>query len=160
MKIKKGDKLPDTKVFIFNNEPKEVSIKQIVGSEKIILFGLPGAFTPTCSEKHLPGFVVATDKLKEKNIKKVICISVNDPFVMDAWGKIHNVQGKIIMLGDYNGDFTRSIGAEQNLSHRGLGIRSSRYTMLVEKGNIVKISEEEIPGKCEITAAENFLKEI
>ena len=160
MKIKKGDKLPDAKVFIFNNEPKKVSIRQIVGSEKIILFGLPGAFTPTCSEKHLPGFVVATDKLKEKNIKKVICISVNDPFVMDAWGKIHNVHGKIIMLGDYNGDFTRNIGAEQNLSHRGLGIRSSRYTMLVEKGNIVKISEEEIPGKCEITAAENFLKEI
>jgi len=160
MKIKKGDKLPDTKVFIFNNEPKEVSIKQIVGSEKIILFGLPGAFTPTCSKKHLPGFVMATDQLKEKNITKVICISVNDPFVMDAWGKIHNVQGKIIMLGDYNGDFTRNIGAEQNLSHRGLGIRSSRYTMLVEKGNIVKISEEEIPGKCEISAAENFLKEI
>ena len=160
MKIKKGDKLPDAKVFIFNNEPKEVSIKQIVGSKKIILFGLPGAFTPTCSEKHLPGFVVATDKLKEKNIKKVICISVNDPFVMDAWGKIHNVQGKIIMLGDYNGDFTRNIGAELNLSHRGLGIRSSRYTMLVEKGNIVKISEEEIPGKCEISAAEEFLKEI
>jgi len=160
MKIKKGDKLPDAKVFIFNNEPKEVSIKQIVGSEKIILFGLPGAFTPTCSKKHLPGFVMATDQLKEKNIKKVICISVNDPFVMDAWGKIHNVQGKIIMLGDYNGDFTRNIGAELNLSHRGLGIRSSRYTMLVEKGNIVKISEEEIPGKCEISAAEEFLKEI
>ena len=160
MKIKKGDELPVAKVFIFNNEPKEVSIKQIVGSEKIILFGLPGAFTPTCSEKHLPGFIMATDQLKEKNIKKVICISVNDPFVMDAWGKIHNVQGKIIMLGDFNGDFTRNIGAEQNLSHRGLGIRSGRYTMLVEKGNIIKISEEEIAGKCEITAAENFLKEI
>ena len=85
---------------------------------------------------------------------------MNDPFVMDAWGKIHNVQGKIIMLGDYKGDFTRNIGAEQNLNHRGLGIRSSRYTMLVEKGNVVKISEEEIAGKCEITAAENFLKEI
>ena len=160
MKIKKGDKLPDAKVFIFDNEPKEVSIKQIVGSEKIILFGLPGAFTPTCSEKHLPGFVMATDQLKEKNIKKVICISVNDPFVMDAWGRIHNVQDKIIMLGDYNGNFTRKIGAEKNLSHAGLGIRSSRYTMLVEKGNIIKISEEEIAGKCEITAAENFLREI
>jgi len=124
------------------------------------LFGLPGAFTPTCSTKHLPGFVMAIDQLKEKDIKKVICISVNDPFVMDAWGKTHNVQDKIIMLGDYKGDFTRNIGAEQNLSHRGLGIRSSRYTMLVEKGNVVKISEEEIAGKCEITAAENFLKEI
>jgi len=160
MKIKERDKLPDAKVFILDKDPKEVSIKLIIGDEKTILFGLPGAFTPTCSVKHLPGFAMATDQLKEKDIKKVICISVNDPFVMDAWGKIHNVQGKIIMLGDYKGDFTRNIGAEQNLNHRGLGIRSSRYTMLVDKGNVVKISEEEIAGKCEITAAENFLKEI
>ena len=142
MKIKEGDKLPDSKVFIFDKDPKEVSIKQIIGNEKTILFGLPGAFTPTCSTKHLPGFVLAIDHLKEKDIKQVICISVNDPFVMDAWGKIHNVHGKIIMLGDYKGDFTRNIGAEQNLGHRGLGVRSSRYTMLVDKGNVVKISEE------------------
>jgi len=160
MRIKKGDTLPDAKVFILEKDPKEVYIKQIIGNEKAILFGLPGAFTPTCSAKHLPGFIKATDQLKEKDIKKVICISVNDPFVMDAWGKIHNVQNKIMMLADYNGDFTRNIGAEKNLSHRGLGIRSSRYTMLVEKGDIVKISEEEIVGKCEVTAAENFLKEI
>ena len=160
MKIKKGDKLPDAKVFILEKDPKEVSIKKIVGNEKVILFGLPGAFTPTCSAKHLPGFIIAIDQLKKKGIKKVVCISVNDPFVMDAWGKTHNVQDKIIMLGDYKGDFTRNIGAELNLSHRGLGVRSSRYTMLVDKGNVVKISEEEIAGKCEITAAENFLKEI
>ena len=160
MKIKRGDKLPDAKVFILNNEPKEVSIKQIVGSEKIILFGLPGAFTPTCSEKHLPGFIMATDQLKEKNIKKVICISVNDPFVMNAWGKAHNVQNKILMVADYNLDFTKKIGAELDLNKGGLGMRSSRYTMLIEKGNVVKISEEEVAGKCERTAAENFLKEI
>jgi len=160
MKIKKGEKLPDAKVFVLDNGSKEVSLEQIVRDEKVILFGLPGAFTPTCSEKHLPGFVMATDQLKEKNIKKVICISVNDPYVMDAWGKIHNVQGKIIMLGDYKGDFTKSIGAEINLNNKGLGIRSSRYTMLVENGNIVKIFEEETAGKCEITSASNFLKEI
>ena len=160
MKIKKGEKLPDAKVFVLDKGSKEVSLEQIVRDEKVILFGLPGAFTPTCSEKHLPGFVMATDQLKEKNIKKVICISVNDPYVMDAWGKIHNVQGKIIMLGDYKGDFTKSIGAEINLNNKGLGIRSSRYTMLVENGNIVKIFEEETAGKCEITSASNFLKEI
>ena len=160
MKIKKGDKLPDAKVFILDKEPKEVSIKEIVGEEKVILFGLPGAFTPTCSVKHLPGFVIATDRLKKKGIKKVVCISVNDPFVMNAWGKTHNVQDKILMVGDSKGDFTKSIGAELNLINRGLGVRSSRYTMLVEKGNVLKISEEEIAGKCEVTAAENFLKEI
>ena len=160
MKIKKGDKLPDAKVFILEKDPKEVSIKKIVGNEKVILFGLPGAFTPTCSAKHLPGFIIAIDQLKKKGIKKVVCISVNDPFVMDAWGKTHNVQDKILMVGDSNGDFTKSIGAELNLINRGLGVRSSRYTMLVEKGSVLKISEEEVAGKCEVTAAENFLKEI
>ena len=160
MKIKKGDKLPDAKVFVLEKDPKEVSIKEIVGDEKVILFGLPGAFTPTCSAKHLPGFVIAIDQLKKKGIKKVVCISVNDPFVMDAWGKIHNVQDKILMVGDSSGDFTKNIGAELNLSNRGLGVRSTRYTMLVEKGNVLRISEEEVAGKCEITAAENFLKEI
>lgn len=160
MKIKKGDKLPDAKVFILEKDPKEVSIKEIVGNEKVILFGLPGAFTPTCSTKHLPGYVFAIDQLKEKGIKKVVCISVNDPFVMNAWGKIHNVQNKILMVGDSKGDFTKNIGAELNLTNRGLGVRSSRYTMLVEKGSVLKISEEEVAGKCEVTAAENFLKEI
>ena len=160
MKIKKGDKLPDAKVFILEKDPKEVSIKKIVGNEKVILFGLPGAFTPTCSAKHLPGFIIAIDQLKKKGIKKVVCISVNDPFVMDAWGKTHNVQDKILMVGDSKGDFTKSIGAELNLINRGLGVRSSRYTMLVEKGSVLKISEEEVAGKCEVTAAENFLKEI
>jgi len=160
MKLKKGDKLPDAKVFILDKDPKEISIKQIIGEEKVILFGLPGAFTPTCSAKHLPGFMKSTEELKKKGIKKVICISINDPFVMDAWGKAHNVENKILMLGDSMGNFTKSIGAEIDLNKRGLGIRSSRYTMLIEKGYIVKISEEEIAGKCENTAAENFLKEI
>ncbi len=160
MKIKEGDKLPDAKVFILEKDPKELSIKDIIGNDKVIIFGLPGAFTPTCSAKHLPGFVSASDKIKEKKIKKVICVSVNDPFVMDAWGKTHNVQNKIIMLGDTKGEFTKNIGAEKNLNHRGLGVRSSRYTMLIENGKIIKISEEEIPGKCEITSAENFLKSI
>ena len=160
MKIKEGDKFPDAKVFILDKDPKEISIKKIVGNDKVILFGLPGAFTPTCSVKHLPGFLKATDQLKEKNIEKIICVSVNDPFVMDAWGKTHNVENKILMVGDYKADFTKNIGAQLDLNKRGLGIRSSRYTMLVEKGNIVKITEEEAAGKCESTAAENFLKEI
>ena len=160
MKIKEGDKLPDTKVFILEKDPKEIFIKQIIESEKVILFGLPGAFTPTCSAKHLPGFLNSEEEIKKKNIKKIICVSVNDPFVMDAWAQLHKAKGKIIMLADNKCNFTKAIGAEKDLSHRGLGIRSGRYTMLIEKGLIKKISEEEIPGKCEITSAENFLKEI
>ena len=160
MKIKNGEKLPDAKVFIFDKDPKETSIKQIIGDDRVIIFGIPGAFTPTCSTKHLPGFMASDNLLSKKNIKKVICISVNDPFVMDAWGKAHNVQNKILMVADYNLDFTKKIGAELDLNKGGLGMRSSRYTMLIEKGNVVKISEEEVAGKCERTAAENFLKEI
>ena len=160
MKIKRGEVLPDAKVFILEKDPKQISIKEIVGDNKVILFGLPGAFTPTCSERHLPGFMKVADQLREKNIKKVICISVNDPFVMDAWGKTHNVENKILMVADYKAEFTKNIGAELDLNKRGLGIRSCRYTMLVEKGNIVKIAEEEVAGKCESTAAENFLKVI
>ena len=160
MKLIKGDRLPDAKVFVLEKDPKEVSIKEIIGEDKVIIFGLPGAFTPTCSVKHLPGFINATEEIKKKGVKKILCISVNDPFVMNAWGKIHNVGNKILMVSDSNATFTKNIGAEVNLYHRGLGIRSSRYSMLVEKGIITKIKEEETAGKCENTAAENFIKEI
>ena len=161
MKIKEGDELPDSKVFILSEDsPKEASVREIVGQGKVILFGLPGAFTPTCSAKHLPGFINSMNEIKKKGIHKVICISINDPFVMDAWGKDQNTQGKIIMLGDSNGEFTKRIGAELDLKVRGLGIRSERYTMLAEGGVVKKIVKEEIAGKCEITAAENFLKQI
>ena len=161
MKIKEGEKFPNSKVFIFSKDgPKAISMGEIIGQDKVILFGIPGAFTPTCSAKHLPGFINSMKEIKKKNIKKVICISVNDPFVMNAWEKTHNVQGKIVMIGDSNAEFTKSIGAELDLNARGLGIRSVRYTMLLEDGAVKKIVEEENAGKCEITAAENFLKQI
>ena len=159
MKIKEGEKLPNSKVFILSKgDPKEISMGEIIGQDKVILFGLPGAFTPTCSAKHLPGFINSMDEIKKKRIEKVICVSVNDPFVMDAWGKSHNALGKIIMLGDSKGEFTKDIGAELDLKAKGLGIRSGRYTMLIDAGVLKKVVEE--TGKCEATAAENFLKQI
>ena len=161
MKIKEGEKIPNSRVFILSKEgPKEIHLGDFIGGEKVILFGIPGAFTPTCSAKHLPGFINSMDEIKKKRIKKVICVSVNDPFVMAAWGKSHNVQEKIEMLGDPRGEFTKSIGAELDLNARGLGIRSARYTMLIESGAVKKVVEEEVAGKCEITSAENFLKKI
>ncbi len=156
MKIKVGDKLPDAKVFMFKTDPKEVSIKEIIAGKKTILFGLPGAFTPTCSQKHLPGFINASKKLEEKGIENVICISVNDPFVMDAWRKSQNLENQIILLADVQGEFTKKIGAEFNW--RGWGLRSMRYTMLLENEEIKKLVVEE--GKCELTAADSFLREI
>ena len=160
MKIKEGEKIPNSKVFILSKEgPKEISIGDFIGGDKAILFGIPGAFTPTCSAKHLPSFVNSMDKAKRKGITKVICISINDPYVMDAWGKSYNASGKITMLGDSRGEFTRSIGAEIDLQFaKGLGIRSGRYTMLIDDGILKKVVEE--VGKCEATAAENFLDQI
>ena len=158
--IKEGDKLPNAKVFIIDTskeyEHKEISISEILSKEKIIIFGLPGAFTPGCSKKHLPSFLQSSEKLKEKNIKNVFCISINDPFVMEAWGKSYNLKDQLTLLADVKGDFTKSIGAEFNW--RGWGLRSKRYTMLIESGLVKKIVIEE--GKCELTAAENFLKDI
>ena len=160
MKIKEGEKIPNSKVFILSEEvPKEISLGDFIGGDKVILFGVPGAFTPTCSAKHLPSFVNSMDKVIKKGIIKVICISVNDPYVMDAWGKSYNAHGKITMLGDSRGEFTKSIGAEIDLKFvKGLGIRSGRYTMLIDGGILKKVVEE--TGKCEATAAENFLDQI
>ena len=156
MKIKEGDKLPDVKVVILEKEHKDTTTNKILNKDKVILFGLPGAFTPTCSNKHLPSFLKSAEELKKKNIKKVFCISVNDPFVMDAWGKSYSLIDQITLLADVNGNFTKCIGAEFNW--RGWGLRSKRYTMLLEDGIIKKLVAEE--GKCELTAAENFLKGI
>ena len=160
MKIKEGERIPNSKVFILSKEgPKEISIGDFIGGDKAILFGIPGAFTPTCSAKHLPSFVNSMDKVEKKGITKVICISINDPYVMDAWGKNYNALGKITMLGDSKGEFTKSIGAEIDLKFtKGLGIRSGRYTMLIDGGILKKVVEE--TGKCEATAAENFLDQI
>ena len=160
MRIKEGEKIPNSKVFVLSKEgPEEVSLGDFIGEDKVILFGLPGAFTPTCSVKHLPSFVNSMDKVKKKGITKVICISINDPYVMDAWGKSHNALGKITLVGDSRGEFTKSIGAEIDLKFaKGLGIRSGRYTMLIDGGVLKKVVEE--VGKCETTTAENFLDQI
>jgi peroxiredoxin (alkyl hydroperoxide reductase subunit C) len=126
--------------------------------KKVVIFGLPGAYTSVCSAKHLPGYVNMFEQYKEKGIDHIICISVNDPFVMSAWGKEHNVEDKILMIGDPFLNFTKGIGADVDKSARGLGIRSNRYTMLVDNLKIVKLQEEADTGSCEISAAENFIK--
>ena len=160
MRIKEGDKLPEAKVFVIDMdkeyEHKEISTSEILNKDKIILFGLPGAFTPGCSKIHLPSFLGTYEEIKKKNISKVFCVSINDPFVMEAWGKSYNLKDELTLLADAKGDFTKSIGAEFNW--RGWGTRSNRYTMLLESGIVKKLIVEE--GKCELTAAENFLKKI
>ena len=158
MKLKENDNLPSEEIFVLEGgEPIKKSIEEYTKGKKVIIFGLPGAYTSVCSAKHLPGYVKNIDAFKSKGIDHVICMSVNDPFVMSAWGKEHNVGDKIVMAGDPFLTFTKSIGADVDKNARGLGIRSNRYTMLVENGKVTKLQEEEDTGACEISAAENFL---
>ena len=159
MIIKENDQIPNVDIFVMENEePVKKNSQEFLKDKKVIIFGLPGAYTSVCSAKHLPGYVNMFDQFKEKGIDYIICISVNDPFVMSAWGKEHNVGDKILMIGDPFLNFTKAIGADVDKSARGLGIRSNRYTMLVDNLKIVKLQEEEDTGSCEISAAENFIK--
>ena len=158
MKIKESETIPSSEVFVLENgEPIKKNIENILKNKKSVIFGLPGAYTSVCSAKHLPGYVNNSEKYKQKGIDQIICMSVNDPFVMNAWGKENNVGDKIIMVGDPFLNFTKAIGAEVDKSGRGLGVRSNRYTMLVDNLKIIKIQEEKDTGSCEISAAENFL---
>ena len=158
MKIKEKDEIQRAEVFILEEgKPIKKDITTLLKDKRVVLFGLPGAYTSVCSAKHLPGYVNAHDKYKSKGIDYIICISVNDPFVMDAWGKSHNVGDKILMIGDPFLNFTKSIGAEVDKSARGLGIRSNRYSMLIDNLKVIKLQEEKEAGSCEISAAENFL---
>ena len=159
MKIKVNDQLPDVEVFqLINGDPVKKKVSEIIKNKKVVMFGLPGAYTSICSAKHLPGYIKNVDQFKSKGIDQIICISVNDPFVMDAWGKANNVGNNILMLADPIINFTKAIGAEVDKSERGLGIRSNRYTMLINNLKVLNIKEELNTGTCEISAAENFLK--
>ncbi len=159
MKIKENDKITNAEVFILENgEPIKKNIEEFLKNKKVIIFGLPGAYTSVCSTKHLPGYVRMYNNYKNKGINQIICISVNDPFVMNAWGKENKVDNKIIMISDPFLNFTKAIGTEVDKSARGLGIRSNRYAMLVNDSNVIKLQEEKDTGSCEISAAENFFK--
>ena len=162
MKIKVGDKLPVCEFFYLNqkSEVKKISTSDIFKNQKVILLGMPGAFTKTCSAIHLPGYVKNYDTAKKKGISKIVCVAVNDPNVMKAWGENQEVGDKIFMIGDPFLNFTKAIGAEVDKSEKGLGIRSSRYTMLIENQIVKKFEVEKETATCELSAAENFLNKI
>jgi peroxiredoxin len=159
MKIKESETIPSSEVFVLENgEPIKKNIENILKNKKSVIFGLPGAYTSVCSAKHLPGYINMYEEYKKKGIDKIICISVNDPFVMNAWGKENNVGEKVLMIGDPFLNFTKAIGADVDKSGRGLGVRSNRYTMLIDNLKVVKIQEEKDTGSCEVSAAKNFLE--
>ena len=159
MNIKENEQIPNSEIFILEDgEPIKKNIENLFKNKKVVMFGLPGAYTSVCSAKHLPGYVNMYEEYKKKGIDKIICISVNDPFVMNAWGKENNVGEKVLMMGDPFLNFTKAIGADVDKSGRGLGVRSNRYTMLIDNLKVVKIQEEKDTGSCEVSAAKNFLE--
>ena len=161
MKLKVNDQIPDTVIFqLVNGEPQKSNLREILGNRKIVLFGLPGAFTSTCSKLHLPGFVSHADKIKAKGIEQIFCLSVNDPYVMNGWGEINNTGDKIKMLSDPYLLFTKAIGAEVDRNTKGMGIRSNRYLMVIENFIVVNIHEEKETKECGLTSAENLLNNL
>ena len=156
MTIKVGDKIPSVKLaHMTESGPGELSSEELFGGKKVVLFAVPGAFTPTCSAAHLPGFVANADKIKAKGVDDVVCLSVNDAFVMDAWGKVQNAEA-VHMVADGSGEFARAAGLELDLVARGLGMRSQRYAMVVEDGTVTHLHVDE-PAKLDKSSAESML---
>jgi peroxiredoxin len=158
MAIKVGDKVPSVKLRRMTAEgPKEITTDEVFKGKKVVLFAVPGAFTPTCSAKHLPGFVDKAAQIKAKGVDTIACLAVNDAFVMGAWGKAQNVDDKVLMLADGNAELTKQLGLEMDGSGFGLGTRSQRYAMIVDDG-VVKALNVEARGAFEVSSADAVLK--
>lgn len=155
--IKVGDKLPEADLYYMSEDgPAKITTSEIFSGKKVILFALPGAYTPTCSAAHLPGYVVNADDILAKGVDTIACLSVNDAFVMGAWGDSQNAEN-ILMLADGSAEFTSKLGTTLDLTGHGFGIRSDRYAMLVEDGVVTAYNREK-PGKFEVSGAETMMK--
>ena len=167
MTIKVGDRLPEGKLQEYFEEerqgcsvgPNAVDVKEATKGKKIAIFGLPGAFTPTCSAKHVPSYMTNRDKLKAKGVDEIWCFAVNDAFVMDAWARDQKAYGKIRFMADGSADYTKKLGLDLDLNARGLGTRCQRFSMVVDDG-VVKSLNVEAPGKFEVSDAETMLKQL
>ncbi len=160
MAIKVGEKIPSmTLNYKGADGIQEITTDQIFKGKTVVLFSVPGAFTPTCSAKHLPGFIQNADAIKSKGVDQIVCTSVNDPFVMDAWAKDQKTGDKVFMLPDGSGNLAKAMGMEFDLTGRGLGVRGQRYAMVVKDG-VVKSLHLEEPGKFEVSSAENVMKDL
>ncbi len=160
MAIGVGDKVPSGTLTKMGPEgPQPVSTDELFGGKKVVLFAVPGAFTPTCSAKHLPGFVEKAGEIKAKGVDTIACLSVNDPFVMGAWGKDQNVGDKVEMLADGSAAYTKELGTVLDLTERGLGVRSSRYSMIVDDGTVTQINLED-GGGFEVSDADTIISQL
>ena len=154
MAINNGDKLPQgTFMTMAANGPQPISTDEVFKGKKVVLFSVPGAFTPTCSKKHLPGYLEKHDEFKQKGVDTIACLAVNDAFVMDAWAKSQGAEGKVLMLADGNGEFTKKLGLEMDASKHGMGTRGKRFSAIVEDG-VVKELNVEAPGEFNVSSAD------
>ena len=161
MAIKVGDRLPEAKFRVMTAEgPGWKTTDEVFKGKKVVLFAVPGAFTPTCHKNHLPGFVQNAAAIKAKGVDSIAVTAVNDGFVMDAWKKASGAEGKVEFLADGNGDFAKAIDMTLDGSANGLGLRSKRYSMLVEDGVVKKLNVEDAPGKAEMSGADNLMKQL
>lgn len=157
MAVSVGDRVPAMKLKMGSDEgPKDVDTGELFAGRKVVLFSVPGAFTPTCSAKHLPGFVEKYDDLKGRGVDEVVCLAVNDAFVMTAWGRMNECMGKVTMLADGNGDFTKALGLEMDASKNFMGIRGQRFALIAEDGVVKHLFVEE-PGQYNVSSADNVL---
>jgi len=160
MTIKIGDKIPSaTLMQMKGGTPQPLKTDDLFSGKKVVVFALPGAFTPTCSAKHLPGFVHKADDIMHKGVDAIACVSVNDAFVMGAWGEQQGTGDKVMMLADGNGDFTKALGLEMDASKFGMGKRSQRFSMLVDDGVVKELNIEE-PGAFSVSSAEHIMQQI
>ncbi len=158
MAIQIGDRLPDATLRQFKaGGVQTVSLADLAKGKKIVLFAVPGAFTPTCHEKHLPGFLQHAGEIKAKGVAAILCVAVNDPFVLSAWSKAVEAEGKIEILSDGNGEFTKAIGLDFDGSAAGLGTRSKRYAMIAEDGKVTALMVEDVPSQAEKSSAASIL---
>jgi len=161
MTIQVGDKRPSVTLKQMSPEgPKDITSDELFRGKKVALFAVPGAFTPACSQRHLPGYVDKAADIKAKGVDEVACVAVNDIFVLTAWAKDQKAEGKVRMLADGSGDFARALGLELDLTRGGLGIRSKRYSMLVDNGVVKSLNVEPQPGQVEASSADAMLKSL
>jgi glutaredoxin/glutathione-dependent peroxiredoxin len=160
MTIKAGDRMPEGKFKTMGDKgPQDLTTAQLFDGKRVVLFSVPGAFTPTCDAKHLPGYLELADKLRAKGVDTIACMAVNDVFVMNAWGKASNVAGKVLMLADGNGDYARALGLELDGKGFGMGMRGQRFAIVVDKG-VAKQVDIEAPGQFKVSAAEAVLAQL
>lgn len=160
MTIAVGDHIPDVQLKMVGEHGAElVSTADVLGKGKVVLFGVPAAFSPTCSDVHLPGYVTRSDELAAKGVDKIFCVSVNDPYVMAAWGRSQGVGERVVMLADGNGEFAKAMGLDLDLSVAGMGLRNKRYAAVIEEGVVTHLGLEEKTG-LEVSSVEAILAQL